>query len=254
MGHAFLPQPLFVTEIRTENHSTKTVELAGSLEAVPGQFVMAWLPGIDEKPFSLAKADPLQLTIAAVGPFSQAVHRLKVGDRLWVRGPLGQGFRLPSGEKVGQKLLLVGGGYGVAPLHFLAEQALAAGHQPGMIIGARDRANLLLTAAFEALDIPLWLTTEDGSAGQSGLVTDAIVDIFIEPQTRPDIVYACGPTGMLAAVAKLCQVEAIPFQLAWEAHMRCAMGLCGSCEVGAGWLTCLDGPVFAFDPLAEAPV
>jgi dihydroorotate dehydrogenase electron transfer subunit len=248
MNQAALPQPRRIRAIRVENESTKTFELAGALAAAPGQFVMVWLPGVDEKPFSLAGADPLRLTIAAVGPFTQAIHRLQVGDRLWVRGPLGRGFHLPS-DGPPHKLLLIGGGYGVAPLHFLARRVLAAGHRVGMVIGAKDRANLLLTADFEALGVPLWLTTEDGSAGQPGLVTAALAAILADAHTRPDAVYACGPTGMLAAIAGLCQTEGLPFELAWEAHMRCAIGLCGSCEVGRGWLTCLDGPVFDFNPL-----
>jgi NAD(P)H-flavin reductase len=70
-----------IVEIRAENEQTKTFVLDGSLVAVPGQFVMVWLPGVDEKPFSLAGADPVTLTIAAVGPFSRALHSLVVGEQ-----------------------------------------------------------------------------------------------------------------------------------------------------------------------------
>lgn len=245
----YLPKALKITHITPENPTTKTFTLAGSLDARPGQFVMAWLPGVDEKPFSLAGADPIRLTIAAVGPFSQAVHHLDVGDRLWVRGPLGMGYDLPN--RPGQKMLQIGGGYGVAPLLYLAQVAIRNQHHPTMIIGARSEAQLLLADQFEALDVPLYLTTEDGSVGLRGQVTEAMAQILATPTTRPGVVYACGPTGMLAAVAAVCQTEAIPFQLAWESHMRCGIGLCGSCEVGEGWLTCLDGPVFDFNPLAK---
>lgn len=244
-----LPHPFPINQIISENATTKTFVLDGTLAARPGQFVMAWLPGLDEKPFSLAGADPIRLTIAAVGPFSAAVHRLQVGDRLWLRGPLGVGYTLPAGGS--QKILQVGGGYGVAPLLFLAQEAVGRGHQVTMVIGARSEAQLLLTNAFEKLVVPLWQTTEDGSRGLRGRVTEAMTQILANPATRPEAVYACGPTGMLAAVAHLCQAEGLPFQLAWEAHMRCGIGLCGSCEVGAGWLTCLDGPVFAFNPVTE---
>jgi hypothetical protein len=94
---AYLPQALRIVKIKDENTTTKTFVLDGSLDAQPGQFVMAWLPRLDEKPFSLANANPVVMTIAAVGPFSQALHQLQVGDYLWVRGPLGQGYQLPSG-------------------------------------------------------------------------------------------------------------------------------------------------------------
>ena len=248
-----LPHPFPIIDIRDENSTTKTLRLDGVLEAGPGQFVMAWLPGLADKPFSLAGADPISLTIAAVGPFSRAIHQLRVGDRLWVRGPLGQGFSLPPAEAGTGHLLLIGGGYGVAPLLFLARLALAQGHAVTMIIGARRREDLLLADAFEALGVSVWLTTEDGSAGLKGLVTEAIPAVLAQSSAQPTAIYACGPTGMLAAIAAQTGPANIPVQLAWEAHMRCGLGLCGSCEVGAGWLTCLDGPVFKFDPEQISP-
>jgi dihydroorotate dehydrogenase electron transfer subunit len=250
---ACLPQALKITDIKMENANTKTFVLAGSLAATPGQFVMAWLPGFEDKPFSLANADPVSLTVAAVGPFSQALHQLQVGDSIWVRGPLGRGYHLPADSAPGEHFLLVGGGYGVAPLLFWAKQLLARGYQVTMIIGARSSPALLLVASFEAMDVSLYLTTEDGSLGQQGLVTDAISRILTNGLAKPKTVYACGPTGMLQAVANQCQAANIPVQLAWEAHMRCGLGLCGSCEVGQGWLTCLDGPVFPFDPSTTSP-
>jgi dihydroorotate dehydrogenase electron transfer subunit len=253
MDNFRLPQALKITAMKPENEQTKTFTLAGALAAEPGQFVMVWLPGLDEKPFSLAGAEPVSLTIAAVGPLSRALHRLEVGDDMWVRGPFGRGYHLPATTGAPKKLLLVGGGYGVAPLLFLARQAQARGYEVAMIIGAKSRSDLLLVETFTALGIPLWLTTEDGSQGQPGRVTGAIFPLLAEAQARPQAIYACGPTGMLQAVAALSRAAQIPVQLAWEAHMRCGIGLCGSCEVGQGWLTCLDGPVFPFNPLEVAP-
>jgi len=253
MSQMYLPQALKITEIRVENAYTKTFVLAGSLLAEPGQFVMVWLPGFEDKPFSLANANPISLTVAAVGPFSRALHQLDVGDWLWVRGAMGRGYRLPIAAPRNQTMLLIGGGYGVAPLLFLARHALASGYHVSMISGARCGPDLILTAAFEALRVSLWLTTEDGSVGQKGRVTDAIALALAEAPAKPAAVYACGPTGMLEAVAARCVAENIPMQLGWEAHMRCGIGLCGSCEVGQGWLTCLDGPVFPFDPLKTPP-
>lgn len=249
-GQYAVPQALEIVKIKNENDTTKTFVLDGNLEAEPGQFVMVWLPGMEDKPFSLANVDPIKLTIAAVGPFSQSLHQLKVGDLLWVRGPLGRGYSLP--DEAGGHLVLIGGGYGVAPMHFLAGQALASGFQVSMIIGARKADGLLLADDFKALDVNLYLTTEDGSAGLKGMVTDALQEIVAEP-TKPSVVYACGPIGMLAAIGNVCAAEEISVQLSWESHMRCGLGLCGSCEVGQGWLTCLDGPVFPFDPLRSNP-
>ena len=139
-------QTFIITEIHTENYRTKTFIFDKPLpDAQPGQYVMAWLPDVGEKPFSIAGADPLALMVVAVGPFSEALHGLNVGDRVWVRGPLGQGFALR-----GQHHLLVGGGYGVAPLLFLARTALAAGHTVEVCIGARTAEDVLLAGAFES--------------------------------------------------------------------------------------------------------
>jgi dihydroorotate dehydrogenase electron transfer subunit len=245
-GRYLLPQPFPISEITVENSFTKTLTLAGTLAAVPGQFVMAWLPDLEEKPFSLAGADPIRLTVAAVGPFSRKLHDLQVGDRLWLRGPLGRGYCWPAPATPPQRTVVVGGGYGVAPLLFLARQILSSGHTVTAVIGARCASQLLLVEAFRALGVPVLLTTEDGSAGRTGLATDALAGLLAAGVA--DRVYACGPTGMLAAVAGLCGTAGVPVQIAWEALMRCGIGLCGSCEVGAGWLTCLDGPVFSFDP------
>lgn len=253
-GQFLIPQALKIADIRDENATTKTFVLDGKLTAEPGQFVMVWLPGMEDKPFSLAGVDPIKVTIAAVGPFSRSLHQLKVGDFLWVRGPLGRGYTLPeiSGpDDAGGQVVLIGGGYGVAPLHFLTCRALAAGFEVSMIIGARRADGLLLVDDFRKLAVSLYLTTEDGSIGLQGMVTDALQKILAS--VEPSMVYACGPTGMLDAVGARCEVEGIAVQLSWEAQMRCGLGLCGSCEVGQGWLTCLDGPVFPFNPLTSNP-
>ncbi|RME70088.1 MAG: dihydroorotate dehydrogenase electron transfer subunit [Chloroflexi bacterium] len=250
-GSSGLPRPFRLVEVRRENRSVCSFFFDQEMPARPGQFVMAWLPGLSEKPFSLAGASPVRLTVAAVGAFSQAVHALRPGDRLWLRGPLGRGFTLPP-EGSRQKLVLVGGGYGTAPLLFLARQAQAAGHTVEVVIGAKTGADLLLGEEFEQMGISPHLTTEDGSAGRAGVVTAVLVDLLAAADSPP-AVYACGPTGMLAAVDEVCRQAGAAVQLAWEAYMRCGIGLCGSCEVGEGWLVCLDGPVFGQNPVLNPP-
>ncbi len=226
-----------ITEMRSENYRTKTLVFDRALLATPGQFVMAWLPGVGEKPFSIAGSAPLTLTVVAVGPFSEAVHRLAVGDQLWVRGPLGQGFTLAAGH-----LLLVGGGYGVAPLLFLAREVLAQGGTVEVCIGAREAREVLLAEAFVAAGARVHIATEDGSLGARGLVT-AATEVAIAAR-RPAVVYACGPVPMLEAIEAQCVAHGLPHQLSWEAHIRCGQGVCGACECHQpGWLACVDGPV-----------
>jgi dihydroorotate dehydrogenase electron transfer subunit len=237
-----LPRVAHIVERKDESPQVRTLVLDLHLQATPGQFVMAWLPGVDEKPFSLVHAEPITLTVARVGPFTTAIHALGVGDCLWVRGPLGQGFTLPAPPTPDPRspLLLVGGGYGVAPLHFLAERALAAGWAVSMVIGARTAIDVVFAERFAALGARVVVTTDDGSRGQQGVATDAARHLVGEADYQA--LYACGPEPMLAAVERLARDYRLPAQLSYERYMRCGFGVCGSCAQ-QGWLVCRDGPV-----------
>ena len=242
-----LPTSAKIIDIQQENYRTKTFTFDLTLAATPGQFVMVWLPRFDEKPFSLVNANPVTLMVTAVGPFSRLLHEKQPGDKVWFRGPFGQGYAVPPAH---QRLALVGGGYGVAPLYWLARTQLAHATTIDVIIGARTAADLLYTEQVQALSqskiqnpkskITLHCTTEDGSAGQQGRVIDVLTPLLDEGKL--DGIYACGPHGMLSALDGLGQRYHIPGQLSWEAYMRCGIGICGACE-HAGKVLCLDGPV-----------
>jgi dihydroorotate dehydrogenase electron transfer subunit len=240
-----LPTPLTIQAVEQDNYRTKTFVLDGAIDATPGQFVMAWLPRFDEKPFSLVDANPITLMVTAVGPFTRLLHQRRPGDPLWLRGPFGSGFHPPPGVR---HVALAGGGYGVAPLLWLARTlpnvALTT------VIGARTAADLLYIEQFAALgcqrDEPsreLLLATEDGSRGLTGRVTDALAPHLNHGQI--DAVFACGPHGMLVALQTLGRQHGVHCQLSWEAYMRCAVGICGACE-HEGSVLCLDGPVLAY--------
>jgi dihydroorotate dehydrogenase electron transfer subunit len=234
-----------VVSIHEINDCTNWITFDGTIDAIPGQFVMVWLPGVGEKPFSIASMDPFSLLVVAVGPLSHALHQLNEGDILWIKGPLGGGFSIE-----GDNLLLVGGGYGAAPLYPLAIAARACGKHVHVCLGARESAGLLLSDKFLQLECQVSLATDDGSQGVRGFVM-AIVKDAVAMATY-DTLYACGPMGLLTALAGICREQTLNYQLSWEAHMRCGMGLCGSCEVSEtydpslppGWLACFDGPVF----------
>lgn len=236
-----------VIKTKLLNEKSIWLELDQSIDAQPGQFIMAWLPGVGERPFSIAGQDPLSMLVVDVGPFSHALHQLKPGDLMWVKGPLGRGFKL-SGESA----LLVGGGYGAAPLWPLAQLARKSGMRVQVCLGGKSQSNLLLTDSFKEIGCEVRVTTEDGSVGKTGLVTLLVNEALID--SRPDCLYACGPAGMLSSLASLAKLYNLPYQLSWEAYMRCGMGLCGSCEVPQtcdpalppGLLACFDGPVFRY--------
>ena len=203
-----------------------TIELDLYLEAQPGQIVMAWLPGVDEKPFSLVDDEPVTLTIVRVGPFTERMQQLQLGQPLYLRA----------------RPRLVAGGCGMAQLAFLAQRLIEAGRQVTVALGARSAAELLLADRVASYGVELLLSTEDGSLGQRGLVTEVAARQLATG--KHDHVYACGPEAMLEEVAKICRDLEIPGELSWEAYMRCGIGVCGSCDRGDGLLVCRDGPVF----------
>ena len=241
-----LPTPFTIRSIETDNYRTKTFVLDASLDAVPGQFVMAWLPRFDEKPFSLVNADPVTVMVTEVGPFTRLLHEMAPGDRLWLRGAYGKGFSPP---RPGPRAAFVGGGYGVAPLLWLARswrQHLAA---LSVVIGAGSAPDLLYADHFSRLHdnyaktgstLQLLTCTEDGSSGVQGRVTDLLEERLAAGEF--DLICACGPDGMLAALDRMGGRYGVPRQLSWEAYMRCGIGICGSCEHD-GRVLCLDGPV-----------
>lgn len=246
LGSLSLPAPYPILTVEDDNYRTKTFTLDLSLNAVPGQFVMAWLPRFDEKPFSLVAADPVTLMVTAVGPFTNLLHAMGPGDSLWIRGPFGKGFRLP---KFGRRACFVGGGYGVAPLLWLANAWSRQLDALTVIVGAGTATDLLYVDRFNALQkegewkagaLELLTCTEDGTSGSKGRVTDLLADLLTSGAT--DLLCACGPHGMLAAVDGIGKKHGLLRQLSWEAYMRCAVGICGSCELN-GNVLCLDGPV-----------
>jgi len=238
-----LPQTVPIREIRDETRTIRTFVLEAELpEAEPGQFVMLWLPGVDEKPMSIAHPTPLTLTVARVGPFTTALHRRKVGDRVGWRGPYGCGYSL----REEMPALLVSGGSGVGPIYFLAARAIERSIPTTVALGARTADDLLYVERFRALGVDLLLATDDGTTGYHGYVTDAILQSAVRnPQPA---IYACGPEPMLVALHRLCRERDIPGQLSLERYMKCGFGICGQCALD-GLLVCQDGPVFDVEQL-----
>ena len=253
-----LPQTVPITEIVEETPTVKTFVLEARLpEAQPGQFVMLWLPGVDEKPISIAHPDPLTLTVARVGPFSTALHACRPGDRLGWRGPFGRPFRL----RPDRPAVLVGGGYGAAPLYFLAQRAVEAGIPTTVVLGARTADALIFVRRFrqlqaqEAAPLHLLLATDDGSGPVEGhptfpgLATEALRAYLADhPADPPPVLYGCGPEPMLVALYHLAREEGLEAQLSVERYMKCGFGVCGQCALD-GLLVCLDGPVLTLDQL-----
>jgi NAD(P)H-flavin reductase len=236
-------------------------DLAGPPDPRPGQFYMLatgdrWGGGTGERPylprafsFARARADAgggadLQFLLEDVGPGTRRLGELVAGDALMLLGPLGAGFSPPAGAGTA---LLVGGGIGAAPILALHEERPSA----PVVLGFRSAAHAEAAALFGEV---AELTTDDGSAGRHGLVTEPLRELL---DANPSAtVYACGPPPMLEAVRALCAEREIPAQLALEAGMACGYGACFGCVIPTrqGYArVCVDGPVFeaaALEPSA----
>ena len=227
--------------------------------AKPGQFVHVRVPGLEasalRRPFSIFNAGDgeLELLYKTVGRGTAALNAVAPGDKVSILGPLGHGFP----ESCRGAALLVGGGFGVAPLYFLARRLLAnADHGPvKLFVGGRTKTDLLALDRFAALgDVEVHTATNDGSAGVKGLVTDPLDDELIALKTagKPFELFACGPDPMLKAVAMRATGAKVPGWISMDRHMVCGVGACYACiqkTVRGNSRCCIEGPVFAAEDL-----
>jgi len=232
--------------------------------AHPGQFVMfrvrRSLPPLLRRPFGIfhigflppdcegmPEKEFVELIYKVVGAGTEVMRELHHGDRIELLGPLGRGFEIsdPAGDKI-----LVGGGIGLVPLYMLAD-SLPDRSRTRLLIGGRSRADIITVTEFERLGVATHVTTEDGSLGESGLIT-RILERKLSKYPKAQV-YACGPMPMLRAVEAICAAREVPLQLSLEALMACGVGACLGCvvkgrdhsEANPQYLcSCRQGPVF----------
>ena len=234
-----------------EAEEIRTIFIQHTIQAKPGQFVMVWVPRLNEKPFAISylEKDVLGITVAAVGECSRCLYEMKPGEKIGIRGPYGEPYHLQENQEKGCTMIMVGGGYGSASLTLLAEEALAKGMHVKFILGAREKKRLVYVERIKKLigEENLLITTDDGSAGRKGFVTDALRTL-IEQGEKIGKVYTCGPDKMMKAVAELCTANNIQGEISMERWMKCGFGLCGHCCVDPlGFRVCVEGPVVSFE-------
>lgn len=233
-----------VSGIINETKNIKTVKFKWSKKPEPGQFVMVWIPAVDEVPMSLSfSGEESGITVLDVGEATWALHNLMPGDKIGIKGPLGKGF-----EITGKNILAVGGGSGVAALALAVEKAISEGRKVKCAIGAKTSEELLFRERFTDLGAEVHVATNDGSEGHKGFVTELAGQLI--NKKKPDLIIACGPEPMLRAIVDLAQKEKIKCQCSLERYMKCGIGLCGSCQCGK-YTVCADGPVFSGQQLQE---
>lgn len=220
-------------------------------DMLPGQFVEVRVDGTSatflRRPISINFVDreqnELWLMVAMVGEGTRQLGRLQVGDRLNCVLPLGNGFSPLASQHAP---LLVGGGVGVAPLLYLGAELKRKGVMPTFLLGGRNAENLLELDLFNKYG-RVCVTTEDGSAGEKGFVTNHSV-----LQESFDRIYTCGPTPMMKAVARYAHEHVIDCEASLENMMACGLGACLCCvekTTEGNLCVCKDGPVFNINRL-----
>lgn len=237
------PNYIKIKNIVTETPFVKTFYFDLELKSRPGQFVMLWIPGVDQKPFSIGSDDgqTFGLSVFKRGPLTEKLFGLNTGDRVGISGPFGKPFSI----KPDTHYIMVAGGYGAAPLGYLTAEVSKIGCQIDFIIGARNAENLLFQNKLSELqNLHLHITTDDGSEGHKGFVTDILPEILKVNSEKNTLVCTCGPEMMEKKVLEICNESNTDCELSIERYMKCGNGVCGQCAVDPlGICMCTDGPV-----------
>lgn len=238
-----------ILEIRNESPTVKTFVFTDRLcsKAKPGQFLMLWIPGIDEIPLSIMDTSNgiVSVSVKAVGDATRYMHAMQTGAIIGIRGPFGNSYTETRG-----RALLVGGGTGTAPLLFLAKQLSTKTDRLTFVEGAKTKEELLfLKQIGKICEYKNTITTtEDGTAGLQCLVTKPLSDVL--DREHFDMIYTCGPEVMVKKIFEMTDKRKLPIEASLERLMRCGIGLCGSCVIGK-YRVCRDGPVFTGAQLRE---
>jgi dihydroorotate dehydrogenase electron transfer subunit len=240
-----------IEKVIDETPTVKTLVFSDSImpNVLPGQFAMVWIPGINELPMSVMiskESGKAAFTVRKHGLASTGLFNIKVGEKIGIRGPYGNAFDIKQG-----KLLLVGGGTGLVPMMRLLTHVKST-DDVTVLIGAKSKDEVF----FEDLANDLLqnnphnviISTDDGSYGEKGFVTDIVEKLVNE--SHFDGVYTCGPEKMMYKTVQSAHSRGIFVQASLERMMKCGVGICGSCCVGED-LACKDGTIFDGNHLSQ---
>jgi dihydroorotate dehydrogenase electron transfer subunit len=216
--------------------------------AKPGQFLMVWIPRIEELPLSIMISDKKNyaaVTIRKHGHGSTSLFEMKKGDKLGIRGPYGNSFILKDTYK---SILLIGGGTGLVPLVRLLNTIKTKKINIVIIIGSKSKNEVFFIDLInKILDnnklFKILISTEDGSFGKIGFPTDILKEVLSEGYYNFDMIYTCGPELMMKEIFDIAIEKKIPIQASLERYMKCGIGICSSCCIN-DMLVCYDGTIF----------
>jgi dihydroorotate dehydrogenase electron transfer subunit len=243
-----------IKDVIEETPSVKTFVFYDKISsnAKPGQFLMVWIPRAEELPMSVMisnKRDHAAITVRKHGFGSTSLYEKMQNDIIGIRGPYGNYFSVNNDLK---HPLLIGGGTGLVPLMRLASVVNKITRKCTIIMGAKTKDEVLFKdLTNEILDKTsnnIIVTTEDGSYGIKGVVTDALKSII--KKEKFDIIYTCGPELMMKNIYDLSVIHSIPIQASLERYMKCGIGICASCCINDK-LVCKDGTVFNENQLSN---
>ena len=262
--NSYVPLISTIKSVKTLTPTEKVFEVelpdGKQLNHDPGQFVQLLVPGIGEAPISICSSPTdrnFHLTIRRVGDVTTAIHNMKEGDKVGIRGSFGNGF--PVEEMKGNNVLIIAGGIGLAPLRSVIRYILANRSEYGdftILHGARTPSDRLfkdeLSSWSDSPEVNLLETVDhpDSSwTGHSGVITTLFKGLTVDPARTYALV--CGPPVMYRFVILECLGKGIPDRqilVSLERHMKCGLGKCGHCQIN-GVYTCQDGPVFSFNQI-----
>ncbi len=231
-----------VEKIEQETPTIKSIFFDWGADFKPGQFVMIWIPGLDEVPMAIANDGIDFITVKERGEATEALHDMEPGDKIGVRGPLGNSYSLG-----GDNILIVTGGCGGASLIQVVYEAEGENKDVTCCLGAGTEEELLFREEFSR-STDLKIATEDGSSGRKGFVTELASDVMESEDL--DTVLTCGPEVMMEKVVYEALKNKIPVQASLERYMKCGIGICDSCTID-GKQVCIDGPIFKGEELKE---
>jgi dihydroorotate dehydrogenase electron transfer subunit len=236
-----------IENVIEESSSVKTFVFQDKLSSnsKPGQFLMVWSPRAEELPMSIMisnKKDYAAISVRKYGFGSTSIYEKGINDQIGIRGPYGNYFRVNKNIK---NPLLIGGGTGLVPLIRLATRFNKIEGKCTVIIGARSKNEVLFEGLankiLNKISNSIIVTTEDGSYGIKGVVTDVLNNII--KKEKFDTIYTCGPELMMRKIYDLSIIHSIPIQVSLERYMKCGIGICASCCINDK-LVCRDGTVF----------
>ena len=230
---------LEVSEVVQEGKGLTSFFFKHNLDCKPGQFIMVWLHGFDEKPMAVSylTKNEFAFTSQAIGKFTNALEKIKKGDKLGIRGPYGNSFSIKENACV------VAGGVGISSVSTLID----ALKNPNIIYGARSKENLIYLKRYKNKN--LMITTDDGSFGRKGFTTEVLEEV-LSKNKKIKIVQTCGPEIMMKKILDICNKYKVECECSVERYMSCGFGVCGKCMVN-DQIVCVDGPIFNSKQLSK---